>query len=365
MKQFYLAYSAESIWRQPVAKSGQEPLSGKPNLATSCGQIRREITRPTFCDNLSHKFRGAITARYVEQAHRPRRPSLLPPCHRPASAGAATSCSTRSRPAPTSARSRRRRRTTSPLALPEHFAEQADEMLKSRYNLEFLGIGRADQGARTGRPADRRACSSSSSNSATASASSAGNTGSPSGSKEYFVDLLFYHRFLKALVAFDLKIGSFEPEHAGKMDFYLNLLNEKERAPDDQPVHRHHPLRGEGRHRGRVRPQDQDQSHRRRRIPAPGQAARRVQGPPAHGQAACRRGARSPSAREIIMAKKSISKHRQDRRDPHARRGQAQEHPHRRIPVGDAEGGSRARCTMAYDRRNRDLDPAARLARQG
>lgn len=53
--------------------------------------------------------------------------------------------------------------------------------------------------------------------------------------KEYFVDLLFYHRFLKALVAFDLKIGSFEPEHAGKMDFYLNLLNEKERAPDDQP----------------------------------------------------------------------------------------------------------------------------------
>lgn len=56
------------------------------------------------------------------------------------------------------------------------------------------------------------------------------------GRKEYFVDLLFYHRFLKALVAFDLKIGSFEPEHAGKMDFYLNVLNEKERGPDDQPA---------------------------------------------------------------------------------------------------------------------------------
>jgi len=53
--------------------------------------------------------------------------------------------------------------------------------------------------------------------------------------KEYFVDLLFYHRFLKALVAFDLKVGPFEPEHAGKMDFYLNLLNENERAPDDRP----------------------------------------------------------------------------------------------------------------------------------
>ena len=49
------------------------------------------------------------------------------------------------------------------------------------------------------------------------------------------MDLLFYHRFLKALVALDLNLDSFEPEHAGKMDFYLNLLNEKERAPDDQP----------------------------------------------------------------------------------------------------------------------------------
>ena len=49
------------------------------------------------------------------------------------------------------------------------------------------------------------------------------------------MDLLFYHRFLKALVALDHNLDSFEPEHAGKMDFYLNLLNEKERAPDDQP----------------------------------------------------------------------------------------------------------------------------------
>ena len=46
---------------------------------------------------------------------------------------------------------------------------------------------------------------------------------------------MFYHRFLKALVAFDLKVGPFEPEHAGKMDFYLNLLNDKERGPEDQP----------------------------------------------------------------------------------------------------------------------------------
>ena len=55
------------------------------------------------------------------------------------------------------------------------------------------------------------------------------------GKKGYFIDLLFYHRFLKTLVAFDLKVGPFEPEHTGKMDFYLNLLNDKERGPDDQP----------------------------------------------------------------------------------------------------------------------------------
>jgi hypothetical protein len=35
-------------------------------------------------------------------------------------------------------------------------------------------------------------------------------------------------------VAFELKVGPFEPEYAGKMDFYLNLLNDKERGPDDQ-----------------------------------------------------------------------------------------------------------------------------------
>jgi len=55
------------------------------------------------------------------------------------------------------------------------------------------------------------------------------------GRKEYFIDLLFYHRFLKSRVAIELKVGPFEPEHAGKMDFYLNLLNEKERAADDNP----------------------------------------------------------------------------------------------------------------------------------
>jgi predicted nuclease of restriction endonuclease-like (RecB) superfamily len=120
-------------------------------------------------------------------------------------------------------------------AMPEHLAEQADEVLKSRYNLEFLGIGRAMrerelESRLVGRLRDfllelgygfcfvgrqHRLVL---------------------GDKDYFVDLLFYHRFLHALVAFDLKVTAFEPEHVGKMDFYLNLLNEKERASGDNPA---------------------------------------------------------------------------------------------------------------------------------
>jgi predicted nuclease of restriction endonuclease-like (RecB) superfamily len=120
------------------------------------------------------------------------------------------------------------------LALPEHFAEQADEMLKSSYNLEFLGLRRA---VRERELEDRLI---------TRLQSFLLELGYgfcfvgrqhriALGKKEYFIDLLFYHRFLKTLVAFDLKVGPFEPEFAGKMDFYLNLLNDQERGPGDQP----------------------------------------------------------------------------------------------------------------------------------
>jgi predicted nuclease of restriction endonuclease-like (RecB) superfamily len=122
-----------------------------------------------------------------------------------------------------------------PLALPEHLAEQADEMLKSSYNLEFLGIRRAvKERELEDRLIERLRdfilelgygfCFVGRQHRLTL------------GKKEYFIDLLFYHRFLRALVAFDLKVGPFEPEFAGKMDFYLNLLNDKERAPEDRPA---------------------------------------------------------------------------------------------------------------------------------
>jgi len=53
------------------------------------------------------------------------------------------------------------------------------------------------------------------------------------GEKEYFVDLLLFHRRLRCLVAIDLKIGEFKPEHKGKMEFYLSVLNEKNKLPEE------------------------------------------------------------------------------------------------------------------------------------
>jgi hypothetical protein len=55
------------------------------------------------------------------------------------------------------------------------------------------------------------------------------------GNKEYFLDLLFYHRILKCLVAVELKVTEFEPEFVGKLDFYLQLIDEQLKQPDDKP----------------------------------------------------------------------------------------------------------------------------------
>ena len=52
---------------------------------------------------------------------------------------------------------------------------------------------------------------------------------------EYFIDLLFFHRKLNALVAIELKLGKFKPEYAGKMNFYLNLLNDTVKMSHENP----------------------------------------------------------------------------------------------------------------------------------
>lgn len=53
--------------------------------------------------------------------------------------------------------------------------------------------------------------------------------------KEYFIDLLFYHRKLKCMVAMELKTTEFKPEHSQQLNWYLHLLDKTVKYEDDKP----------------------------------------------------------------------------------------------------------------------------------
>ncbi|MBP7381869.1 DUF1016 family protein [Myxococcota bacterium] len=53
--------------------------------------------------------------------------------------------------------------------------------------------------------------------------------------REFFIDLLLFHRLLRCLVAVELKIGEFQPESVGKMQFYLTALDRQVRQADENP----------------------------------------------------------------------------------------------------------------------------------
>jgi predicted nuclease of restriction endonuclease-like (RecB) superfamily len=55
------------------------------------------------------------------------------------------------------------------------------------------------------------------------------------GNKDFFVDLLFFHRGLQCLVAIDLKIDDFSPEYLGKINFYLEALDKKQKLAHENP----------------------------------------------------------------------------------------------------------------------------------
>lgn len=55
------------------------------------------------------------------------------------------------------------------------------------------------------------------------------------GNKDFFVDLLFYHRHLQCLVAFELKTTEFLPEHLGQLNFYLEALDRDVKKPHENP----------------------------------------------------------------------------------------------------------------------------------
>ena len=55
------------------------------------------------------------------------------------------------------------------------------------------------------------------------------------GNQDFYIDLLFYHRGLSALVAFELKVGQFKPEHMGQLNFYLEALDRDVKKPHENP----------------------------------------------------------------------------------------------------------------------------------
>jgi predicted nuclease of restriction endonuclease-like (RecB) superfamily len=55
------------------------------------------------------------------------------------------------------------------------------------------------------------------------------------GGEDFYIDLLFYHRELSCLVAFELKTGPFKPEYIGKMNFYLEALDREHRRKNENP----------------------------------------------------------------------------------------------------------------------------------
>ena len=118
--------------------------------------------------------------------------------------------------------------------LTEILAEQADGFLKSSYNLGFLGLTQAVRET----DLEKRLV-----DKIKHLLLELGQGFTFIGNqhrieynhKEYFVDILLYHRNLRSLVALELKLGGFKPEYVGKMNFYLGLLDRLEKQPDENP----------------------------------------------------------------------------------------------------------------------------------
>jgi predicted nuclease of restriction endonuclease-like (RecB) superfamily len=56
------------------------------------------------------------------------------------------------------------------------------------------------------------------------------------GGKDFALDLLFFHRGLNCLVAIELKVGEFQPEHLGKLEFYLEALDRDVKKAHERPA---------------------------------------------------------------------------------------------------------------------------------
>lgn len=120
------------------------------------------------------------------------------------------------------------------IALPEIQADYANEVFRSTYNLGFLGITEPIKELELEKRLVTKIKS---------FILELGKGFSFIGNqyrleynnKEYFVDMLFFHRGLRSLVAIELKIGTFKAEYVGKMNLYLSLLDRLEKGENENP----------------------------------------------------------------------------------------------------------------------------------
>jgi predicted nuclease of restriction endonuclease-like (RecB) superfamily len=116
--------------------------------------------------------------------------------------------------------------------VPEKYRQQAKLAVKDEYTFDFLemGIEHSEQELEVGLINNIRAF-----------LSEMGGTFAfignqyhiDIGGEDFYIDLLLFHRKLKSLIAIELKIGEFKPEYAGKMQFYLTVLDERVKFPDE------------------------------------------------------------------------------------------------------------------------------------
>ncbi len=118
--------------------------------------------------------------------------------------------------------------------LPEHLSEQADNAMKSVYNLELLGVKQPIKERELERlmviNVKKLLME------LGYGFTFIGNQYKLKGNtKDYFVDLLFFHRGLKCLVGIELKAGEYKAEYASKLNLYLNLLDQQVKMEDENP----------------------------------------------------------------------------------------------------------------------------------
>ena len=119
-------------------------------------------------------------------------------------------------------------------ALPGNIRAQAQLAVKDHYTFDFLGLAEAHS-ERELEQALVRNLRDFLSEMGGAFTFVGNQYGLQVDGKDYFIDLLLFHRRLRCLVAIELKIGEFKPEHKGQIEFYLDTLDQQHRLDGENP----------------------------------------------------------------------------------------------------------------------------------